>query len=111
ENKTLNYIVTPNAVEIYNTITNSDNRLSKSFTIIGNYGTGKSTFLWALEKNLKKETLFFSNNIKNDVGFDFIKLVGENKSISKSLKQTLGLDNSEYDSIIDALEERWKTAY
>lgn len=110
ENKTLNYIVTPNAVEIYKTILQSENRLSNSFTIIGNYGTGKSTFLWALEKNLKKETLFFSNTNGKKNGYNFIKLVGENRSISESFKNTLNLESSDHKAIINSLESKWKEA-
>ena len=58
ESKDLNYIVTPNAIQIYERIVNSAEKSNKSFTLIGNYGTGKSTFLWALEKNLLKKEIF-----------------------------------------------------
>lgn len=37
ENKSLNYIVTKNAVEIFNSIFNHSNENQNSFTIIGNY--------------------------------------------------------------------------
>ena len=45
QTKDLKYIVTPNATKIFERIFNSENNSNKSFTIIGNYGTGKSTFL------------------------------------------------------------------
>ena len=57
QSKNLEYVVTPNATNIFERIFSNENSSNKSFTIIGNYGTGKSTFLWALEKNLLKEKL------------------------------------------------------
>ncbi|MGM1429755.1 hypothetical protein ACS126_10890 [Sphingobacterium lactis] len=104
EDKELNYIVTKNAVEIFNSIFHSKNKSSKSFTIIGNYGTGKSTFLWATEKNLRAEKPFFSPDIENKNGYDFVKLIGENTPISKSFSKLLDTENT-HQSIIDALEE------
>ncbi|MEJ5053914.1 hypothetical protein [Sphingobacterium sp. MYb382] len=104
ENKELNYIVTKNSVEIFNSIFHSKNKSSKSFTIIGNYGTGKSTFLWATEKNLRAEKPYFSSDIENKNGYDFIKLIGENTPISKSFSKLLDTENT-HQSIIDALEE------
>jgi hypothetical protein len=79
-NKKLDYIVTPNSKEIFETIFIHNNKSIKSFNLIGNYGTGKSTFLWALERNLKNEELFFSHTDKlNGVNsFDFIKIIGDN---------------------------------
>ena len=73
ESKDLNYVVTPNAIQIYERIISSTTKSNKSFTLIGNYGTGKSTFLWALEKNLLKDKIYFSNNLETNVNsFDFI---------------------------------------
>ena len=77
QTKDLKYIVTPNATKIFERIFNSENNSNKSFTIIGNYGTGKSTFLWALEKNLLKKNIFFSTRIKDKCdSYDFLKILG-----------------------------------
>mgnify|MGYP003426895373 CR=1 FL=1 len=47
---------------------------SQNLFITGRAGTGKSTFLWALEKNLLKEKIYFSNTIDSKSNsFDFIK--------------------------------------
>lgn len=106
ESKDLNYIVTPNALQMYNRIvSNSSN--NKSFTLIGNYGTGKSTFLWALEKNLIKERIYFNNNIGTNVNsFEFIKLVGDNTSLTDALLKVLNLKDGTSKEIIDELEGR-----
>lgn len=44
-----NYIVTPNAQKVYGNIVDSFQSGIHSFLIIGTYGTGKSSFLMALE--------------------------------------------------------------
>ena len=43
--KDINYIVTPNATRIFERIFSVSKSSNNSFTIIGNYGTGKSTLL------------------------------------------------------------------
>ena len=70
QSKNLEYVVTPNATNIFERIFSNENSSNKSFTIIGNYGTGKSTFLWALEKNLLKEKLFFSSKLNEKLAPD-----------------------------------------
>ena len=81
---TLDYIVTPNAKNIANQLVSDFQTGLHSFSIIGSYGTGKSSFLWALENNLtKNKDFFFKLNgqfgIKSD--FEIINIVGsyENK--------------------------------
>lgn len=106
QSKDLHYVVTQNAVEIFQNIFQNNNKASKSFTIIGNYGTGKSTFLWALEKNLSKKTFYFTNVLDNNYGYDFFKIVGESNSISNTFAAELKLDNNNHQSIIDGLEKR-----
>ena len=57
--KNLNYVVTKNAIKIANQIVSDYNNQIHCFSIIGSYGTGKSSFLWALQKNLKNEKNYF----------------------------------------------------
>lgn len=109
ENKSLNYIVTKNAVEIFNNIFNHSNENQNSFTIIGNYGTGKSTFLWAAEKNLNKKTSFFDATFSVDKKYHFLKFIGENNSITSVFAKQLGIDNYRHDDIIQKLEENRKS--
>ena len=110
ESKQIDYVVTPNTKEIFDRIFINNYGANKSFNLIGNYGTGKSTFLWALEKNLNKEKIFFSdlNSEQNSIDdYDFIKIIGENDSLlnvlSKELKLKGVVDNSK---IIASLEKR-----
>jgi hypothetical protein len=119
ENKEISYIVTPNTTQIFKTIFDSQNLSNKSYTLIGNYGTGKSTFLWALEKNLIKERIFFSTEINNNYNsFDFVKLVGDSTSLTFAFQKKLNLDTSaSAKEIVEALEvqriksEKKKNAY
>ena len=50
----LNYIPTPNSKQIFNQLINNYIEGTRSFNIVGAYGTGKSSFLWAFEKNINK---------------------------------------------------------
>ncbi len=108
ENKTLNYIVTKNTVEIFTSIFSNKNKAVKSYTIIGNYGTGKSTFLWASEKNLKEKIPYFVSEIDNKKGYEFLKIIGENTSISKAFANVLKCENTEHSSILDNLNSKYK---
>ncbi|RAR73713.1 ATP-binding protein [Flavobacterium aciduliphilum] len=110
--KDLNYIVTPNATKIFERIFGSEKSSTKSFTIIGNYGTGKSSFLWALEKNLLKKKIYFSS-VTNDKckSYQFLKILGDSTSLTFAFQKSLGLDtDSSSRDIIDELEERRQAA-
>ncbi|MDG1571397.1 hypothetical protein OZ410_03660 [Robiginitalea sp. M366] len=91
ENIDFNYIPTPNAskaaLDIFNNI-----RVTHAFNIIGSYGTGKSSFLWALEKSLKGEKPYFGLNRGNfNDSFGFIKLIGEYASLRSSFNEYFGI--------------------
>lgn len=112
QSKDLNYVVTPNATKIFERIFTSENSSNKSFTIIGNYGTGKSTFLWALEKNLLKKEIFFSTKLNDKFqSYQFLKILGDATSLTYAFQKVLGLDTeSTSRDIIDELEKRRKAA-
>lgn len=112
QEKKIDYVVTPNAKEIFERIFLYNHGATKSFNLIGNYGTGKSTFLWALEKNLQNEKLYFSNvdSINKVDGYEIIKLVGSNKPFSQALSKALKLDSVESDNIINALNKKREKA-
>jgi len=103
ENKELNYILTPNSKDVFDRIISNYNTNRNSFNIIGSYGTGKSSFLWALEKNLKNNQTIFAplnGQFKGFQKFEFIKFIGENSSFKKKFAQRLGLTDFESDSEI-----------
>lgn len=112
QSKDLKYVVTPNATKIFERIFSSESSSNKSFTIIGNYGTGKSTFLWALEKNLLKEKIFFSAKLNDKYqSYQFLKIVGDATSLTYAFQKVLGLNNDATSrEILEELEKRRKTA-
>ncbi|MEQ8552130.1 MAG: hypothetical protein RIC06_10575 [Cyclobacteriaceae bacterium] len=84
----VNYLVTPNAKKVAKEIEDLSNKDFKAFTIIGSYGSGKSSFLWALEKDIKREKSFFDIDLGKKV--EFIKLVGEYASLQEIIAAKLG---------------------
>ncbi|WP_026765130.1 hypothetical protein [Sediminibacterium salmoneum] len=77
-----NYIPTPNAKQVVSQIANDFKRGIRSFNIIGTYGTGKSSFLLALEQSIIGTKRYFEPNfIAAKPKVDFIKIVGSYSSI------------------------------
>jgi len=108
----IQYIPTENARANFNLIASNYKNNSKFQGIIGSYGTGKSSFLWAFEQNLLGKKKYF-NSINSSYpevnSFQFIKLIGEYRSLSISLANTLKIkyleneaENIE-DEVIDKL--------
>ena len=86
-NRSLNYIPTPNAKQVFNQLINNYNLGIHSFNIVGAYGSGKSIFLWALEKNLNEKINYFSKlngQLSEIQSFEFVPIIGEYKSVIAS---------------------------
>ena len=106
----INYIVTRNSNDVYNRIVYNHSKGQNSFLIIGSYGTGKSSFLWAFQKHLEGKVIFEKpvngefNGIKK---FDFFQFVGESKSFKEQfcIKFGISIDvNSSNKSILNDFE-------
>lgn len=79
------YIITQNARCVVGSIINSFNSGIHSFNVIGSYGTGKSSFILALEHSLKNPQYPLTENKGQFNGFEdfeFLKIVGDYASIS-----------------------------
>lgn len=77
-----NYIPTPNAKQVVSQIVNDFKKGIRSFNIIGTYGTGKSSFLLALEQSILGTKRYFEPNfISAKPKVDFVKIVGSYSSI------------------------------
>ena len=83
----LNYLPTPNAKRIAAQIASDFNNGMRSFTIIGSYGTGKSSFLWALSNVLRRKKHYFEAGGMEKMKVDVVPLVGEFCSLSDFLGQ------------------------
>lgn len=102
------YIITENAKLAAATIANSYNSGHHSFSIIGTYGTGKSSFILALEEDLTKGTnaLLKRNVLGNVSGYEFLNIVGDYASLSSLLSAKLGCDVG---NPIDALNKYYQS--
>lgn len=85
------YIVTENAKLVAGNIANSFNSGRHSFSIIGTYGTGKSSFILALENDLTKgyNAIIKRRVFGNVSDFEFLNIVGDYTSLSTLLSAKL----------------------
>ena len=78
-----------------------------SFTIIGSYGTGKSSFLLALESDLKKTRkqnyLLDAKNLSDAKSFEIMNIVGDYAEMSTLLSKALNVEGNNT-SILDSLK-------
>lgn len=88
-----NYIVTPNVEKVLQEIVNSFQSGIHSFTIIGTYGTGKSSFLINLEDNLvsaqSKRLLLQHPEVIHRGEFEILNILGDFKSLQELVKEKL----------------------
>lgn len=106
------YIVTPNTKNVWGNIVSCYHEGMHSFTIIGTYGTGKSSFLAALQRDLTKKSSVLVENHKVFATdkFAFLNVVGDYASLSSLLAVKLGL--AEYatsDEVLTVLSKKYDT--
>ncbi len=104
------YIVTPNAQMAIHNIVNDYHSGIHSFTIIGSYGTGKSSFLLALEEDLKKtgkqKHLLDANNLSDAKSYEIHNIVGDYAELSSLLSKNLNVEGNA-NSILDNLKAHY----
>ena len=86
------YIVTENAKLVAGNIVNSFNSGHHSFSIIGTYGTGKSSFIIALEDDLANgnNRLVRKGVLGSVRGFDFLNIVGDYAPLGRLISHKIG---------------------
>ncbi len=101
------YIVTPNAKKAISSIVNDFQTGIHSFTIIGSYGTGKSSFLLALESDLKRRVktpyLLDANNLLGTSDVEIMNIVGDYTELSTLLRRSLNVEDTT-NSVLDELK-------
>ncbi len=105
--KSLNYIVTPNSTQIAKSIANHFESTGHCFNIIGSYGTGKSSFIWALEQSLnKKSSYFYSNDLvfNESKQFEFINIIGSYSSIIENLAKQFNVKDVTPKNVLNGLD-------
>lgn len=109
-NRKISYIKTPNGEKAANQILNDFKKGIRSFTLIGSYGTGKSSFLIALQQTLTGYFRHFDLNAFKDRQVECINLVGEYASLADNLGGILDVPVSKRgntDFILEALYNRF----
>lgn len=97
--KTPEYIVTANARQAVGKIVNQYSAGIHSFCLIGSYGTGKSSFVLALENcllgNISGNDILFKNQgqFDNYQKFSFLNIVGDYASMSSILSEAIKADD------------------
>jgi hypothetical protein len=105
KDKEINYIRTINGQLAFEHIVESVKTSVRSFSIIGAYGSGKSTFLWALEKAVTNKGSYFDYFdyfIKGYAKYDTIDLIGEFASLETCFAKLLQCAS---DKVLDALKQ------
>ena len=106
--RSLNYQSTPNGERAANKIVN-DFRLGKrSFTLIGSYGTGKSSFLWALEQSILSKKHYYKALFLDNPKIEIINIVGEYKSISTYLADYFEIEKGNYKKLFAEIFNRYR---
>ncbi len=101
------YISTSNARKTTAAIVDGYHAGIHSFTLIGTYGTGKSSFLLALESDLTKGThlLLTPEVLGNYKGVEIVKIVGDYAEMSLLLARALNSESQE--NALDSLKDRY----
>lgn len=106
--KDFDYIVTPNAQKVTGEIVSFFHSGLHSFSVIGSFGTGKSSYLMALERDLLFDTKYliknhhiFGDNIK---GYECLNILGDYDSLKNLLSRKLKCEISDNNhNVFDAL--------
>lgn len=108
DNQKLDYYTTPNAKKTANEIFENFNRGIHSFNLIGAFGTGKSSFLWALEKSLKDNLDYFNTEFNGKT--EFVKIVGDYQSLKSALNEEFNIaeDFTSNQKLFDAIFQRYQ---
>ena len=101
------YVVTPNVRKAIQSILKDFHSGIHSFTIIGSYGTGKSSFLLALESDLdaktKQKRILSPENLSPASDYEILNIVGDYSEMSALLARKLNVDGNS-NSILDELK-------
>ncbi len=94
KDRDLGYIPTPNAERIAKLIASGYTGGLRSFTLIGSYGTGKSSFLWAFTQTILGKKRFFDTSFGKDTAVEVLNIIGEFSSVSRYFANYFGIEDS-----------------
>ena len=109
--KELEYIVTENAEKSAIKILNDFNKGFHSFSIIGSYGTGKSSFLWAFQQSLTNQKKIFDLVLPKKIEtVDVVSLVGDYHSLIDAFNEAFEItsDFTSNQKLFDSIFQKYK---
>jgi hypothetical protein len=112
-NYSFGYIPTANSANLFNQLLHDANAGIKCNLIIGAYGTGKSAFLLAFKQTLQGIDVHFKGRekfIKSAPTYEFVQLVGDNKSLFEHIAQLFLVDKIDYSTsdVINAIDKKYR---
>ena len=93
EHKSLEYLVTPNSAHVATEICDSYRKGIHSFTLIGSYGTGKSSFLLAFHESLERAKPFNINLGIKTKNVQTLRVVGQYQSLIKYFRELFNIED------------------
>lgn len=110
--RNLDYILTPNAKLSYDSIEKHYIQGTHSFSLIGAYGTGKSSFLLALRDQIRNQkSIFVKSHRLGKKKYEIIPIVGKSTSIVETFADIFGVKqnkNIKTSRIIDKISEDYE---
>lgn len=97
------YIPTPNAERVVQNLNESILRGIKSFYLVGSFGTGKSSFLLALENQVEKGQKIFRTPLtfNGSTKYKSFNIIGDYRSLEDTLREKLKING--HKDVIEAL--------
>ncbi len=90
--KVIEYIITENAHNSAIKIVNDFKKGYHSFNIIGSYGTGKSSFLWAFQQTITNQFNFFNLHLPSEIKtVEIINIVGDYYSLIDAFNEAFSV--------------------
>lgn len=113
--KDFQYIVTPNTQKVLGDLISLYQSGNHSFTVIGTYGTGKSSFLMALERDLLDDTNCLVEIkdifVPNITDYEFLNILGDFAPLCQLVGEKIGCnDTNSTRNVLDALKHKYKAA-
>lgn len=111
-NRELVYHPTPNARRVVDQIADDFKMGLRAFNIVGAYGTGKSSLLWAMEQSLRAATergrkRFFDINLVPNANVEVVNFVGEYASILQTFADRFGAETAQPQQILHEVFNRY----
>jgi len=108
KDKDFDYITTANSERVIENLNKNVARGIKSFYLVGSFGTGKSSFLLAFEKQLSTGKKIFNTPItfNGKTKYEALNIVGDYRSMEDAVRNALGVSSKK--DLFDELNKYYK---